>query len=99
MRATARYELGKSLSFVREHMIRFGLYIALLAAPQFAWAFSVSISATLEGGDRPTVVGKTNLPDGMELVFRSVNNWHMYCIGFRYLWNGRYRNAHGTTEG
>jgi hypothetical protein len=34
-----------------------------------------------------------------ELVFRSTINWHMYCIGIRYLWNGRYRRADGTTEG
>ena len=32
------------------------------------------------------------------LVSRSVNNWHMFCIGFRYLHEWRYRHADGTSE-
>ena len=33
------------------------------------------------------------------LVSCSVNNWHIYCIGFGYLSERRYRHADGTTEG
>jgi transposase len=33
------------------------------------------------------------------LVLCSVNNWHMSCIGFRYLLRWRYRHADGSTEG
>jgi hypothetical protein len=32
------------------------------------------------------------------LVSCSASNWHMSCIGSRYLSDGRYRNADGTTE-
>lgn len=49
-------------------MIRLGLCIALALAVQPAWALSVSITATVEGGDKPTIVGKTNLPNGTELM-------------------------------
>ena len=34
-----------------------------------------------------------------DLVSCSVNRWHMYCIGFRYLLHWRYRDADGTAEG
>jgi hypothetical protein len=33
------------------------------------------------------------------LVSRPINNWHIFCISFGYLWNGRYRDANGSTEG
>ena len=32
------------------------------------------------------------------LVFCPANNWHMSCIGFRYLQCWRYRDANGTPE-
>ena len=33
-----------------------------------AFAFTVTMSATTDGTDRPVVIGKTNLPDGIELL-------------------------------
>jgi len=40
--------------------------IVILATP--VWALKVSMSAKVEGGDKPVVVGATNLPDGTELM-------------------------------
>jgi len=42
------------------------LFVTLFGAE--ALAFNVAISVKLEGGSKPTVVGTTNLPDGMELM-------------------------------
>lgn len=33
------------------------------------------------------------------LVSRSVNNWHMYCLHSGYLFDRRYRDGDGATEG
>ena len=77
--ACGKRQRGRPLNaIVREHMIRFGIYLALFAMPHFAWALSAAITATLEGGDRPMVVGRTNLPDGMEFgvtVMRRDNSY------------------------
>jgi len=35
---------------------------------------------------------------GRGLVSCPVNSWHMFCIGFRYLSEWRYRDADGTSE-
>lgn len=40
--------------------------ILIVAVP--ALAFRVTMSAKTEGGDKPTVIGVTNLPDGTELM-------------------------------
>lgn len=47
------------------------LVVAVLTAILMAtpvWAFTVTISAKVEGDGRPTVIGATNLPDGTELM-------------------------------
>lgn len=36
--------------------------------PPVAMALKVTLTTTIEGGDRPVVNGKTNLPDGIELM-------------------------------
>jgi hypothetical protein len=38
----------------------------LLSAP--AWAIIVTMNTTAEGGDRPVIIGQTNLPDGTKLM-------------------------------
>lgn len=43
----------------------FGVIAVLLSAN--AWAIKVELDVKLEGGDKPVVVGTTNLPDGMQL--------------------------------
>jgi hypothetical protein len=48
-------------------MRNFLLLIVLLTS-QLALALNVTMSAKAEGGDRPTIVGKTNLPNGTELL-------------------------------
>ncbi len=49
------------------------LFVLLLSSP--AWAINVSLTTTIEGGNKPVVVGKTNLPDGMKLsVSMNSNN-------------------------
>ncbi len=40
--------------------------VVLLATP--VWALKLTMSAKVEGDDRPVVVGATNLPDGTELM-------------------------------
>jgi hypothetical protein len=49
-------------------MIRLAVFFVLWLVAQATSAFSVSITTTLEGGDKPTVIGKTNLPNGTELM-------------------------------
>ena len=44
----------------------FFLISLFLSAHTFA--FTVTMSATTDGTDRPTVLGRTNLPDGIELL-------------------------------
>jgi hypothetical protein len=41
---------------------------SLLIAAAPAFAFKVTMSAKTEGGDKPAVIGVTNLPDGTELM-------------------------------
>jgi len=49
-------------------MIRFAALFVLWVVAKTTFAFSVSITTTLEGGDKPVVVGKTNLPNGTKLM-------------------------------
>lgn len=59
---------------------------------------TVVVVATDEALTR--VIVPDRLIDGQRelLVCRSVNNWHMSCIGFRYLHEWRCRHADGTSE-
>lgn len=42
--------------------------LALLSVAVPAWALNVTMSAKAENGDKPVIVGATNLPDGIELM-------------------------------
>lgn len=56
----------------------FGLAMLLLASTQ-AFALTVTMNAKTENGDKPVVVGSTNLPDGIELMIsitRKENQFH-----------------------
>ena len=57
-----------SFSLRMRYIVRIGLGISIVVATELAWAFPVSITTTIEGGDRPTVIGKTNLPNSMKLM-------------------------------
>jgi hypothetical protein len=61
----------------------------------------IHIDAGLRAGRLLLAALRRSVVDFVErpLVSCSAINWHMSCIGFRYLWNGRYRRADGTTEG
>ena len=49
-------------------MIRLLVYLLLMLAPIGANAINVTLTAKAEGGNKPTIVGATNLPDGIELM-------------------------------
>ncbi|HXX53016.1 MAG TPA: hypothetical protein VEI28_00450 [Thermodesulfovibrionales bacterium] len=49
-------------------MTRLLVLVILLSTSVSAWPLNVTMSVKTEGGDRPVVVGTTNLPDGIELV-------------------------------
>jgi hypothetical protein len=81
-------------------MIRIGFFIPLLFAAQFTWAFPVSISTTVEGGDKPTVVGKTNLPDSMELMVTLIRRDNSYIAQRKVVVStGRFRAGPFSQKG
>jgi hypothetical protein len=49
-------------------MKRLLVLAVLLSISGPAWALNVTMSVKAEGGDKPVVVGTTNLPDGVELM-------------------------------
>src|SRR5687767_3086828 len=49
-------------------MVRLLAYVILALAPSAVGALNVTMTAKTEGGERPTIVGTTNLPDGIELM-------------------------------
>lgn len=49
-------------------MIRVLASLVLMLIPSVACALNVTVRAKAEGGDRPVIVGVTNLPDGIELM-------------------------------
>jgi hypothetical protein len=44
--------------------------------------------------DPKVPLDKLRIPN---VLFRYIN-WYMYCLDFRYLWNGRYYNDEGTAK-
>jgi hypothetical protein len=72
----------------------FGNEFALAVARDVATGIAEDVVVGWTKKERETTVAKI----AAELVFCPVNNWHLSCIGFRYLSRGRYRDADGTTK-
>lgn len=57
--------------------VAFVLAILLLTSTQ-TFALTVTMNAKAENGDKPVVVGSTNLPDGIELMFTITRKGNRY---------------------
>jgi hypothetical protein len=80
-------------------LIATNLIAALISAPQ-VWALDVSIETIIEGGNKPVVVGKTNLPDGMELILTISGEGSFYsAIDTVKISGGKFKSGTFSQEG
>jgi len=84
---------------MKRTLIATTLIAALISAPQ-VWALEVSIETKIEDVHKPVVVGKTNLPDGMELIITISGEENFYsAIDTVKISGGQFKSGAFSQEG